>query len=712
MIHTCQSLFHHTKTRLAAAVLIAAAAEAAAVWSLLTTKFRPGLFALQTLLAAGVGLLWMVRKEPGRKLQIFFFALTPAAAFYGLETFTHNPLKMELSPQIINLLLFWFFYIVLFAVLGSFKRALITGNILTVVVGIANHYTMEFRGNPILPWDLRSASTAASVMDNFTYTAPASMVFTLLLFLYLCILAEKCTLRAPAPKRRACIAAAGLCLLLAMKTALCTTAFTDRALTFSNLFTQWATYRDNGFAASFIQNTKYLKIDKPDRYSAEAIRQEAQTQKQISQAMAAKPSHTISRANPANPTAADQKQQNTPSALYSGNGETYRNAVSGNALSAQETQADSPNIIVIMNEAFSDLSVLHAFETNEDYMPFIHSLQEGGENTITGNLFVSVVGGNTANTEFEFLTGDSMAFLPSGSVPYQQYISEELPSLASSLQAEGYRTIAMHPYHASGWKRNEVYPLLGFDEAYFKPDFKNPEIIRKYVSDRSSYAKIKELYEGKAEGEKLFVFNVTMQNHSGYSEIFDDFPPTVSLTDMEKPHPATENYLTLIKESDAAFKELTEYFSAQEEPTVILMFGDHQPNDYVAECIASLTGVSQEERSLSESQNRFIVPFVMWANYDIEEQSSLQLSANYLGTLLLKTAGLPLTEWQSYLTRLSETLPVITANTIIDSEGSYIPISAPEDLTNQEAEALKQYQRFQYNHLFDQDNYPEGFFTR
>ena len=142
------------------------------------------------------------------------------------------------------------------------------------------------------------------------------------------------------------------------------------------------------------------------------------------------------------------------------------------------------------------------------------------------------------------------------------------------------------------------------------------------------------------------------------------------------------------------------------------MFGDHQPNDYVAECIASLTGVSQEERSLSEYQNRFIVPFVMWANYDIEEQSSLQLRANYLGPLLLKTAGLPLTEWQSYLTRLSETLPVITANTIIDSEGSYIPISAPEDLTNQEAEALKQYQRFQYNHLFDQDNYPEGFFTR
>lgn len=695
MIHTCQSYFYHTRKRLAAAILIAAASEAVIVWSIRTTEFHPGLFALQTLLAISAGLLWMVQKRPGRKTQLLFFALIPAAAFYGLETFTHNPFQMELSPQIINLLLFWFFYILLFAVLGNLKWALITGNLLTIVVGIANHYTMEFRGNPILPWDLRSASTAASVMDNFTYKAPASMVFTLFLFLYLCILAEKCDLKAPALKRRACVAVVSLCLLLGMNTALRDTAFTDRALTFGNLFTQWATYRDNGFAASFIQNTKYLKIDKPARYSAESIRQEAQKQKQIGQAAAAKPSQTVSKADQNSQT--DTISQKTGDTLPA---------------SALETRTERPNIIVIMNEAFSDLSVLHEFETNEDYMPFIHSLQKDGENAVTGNLFVSVVGGNTANTEFEFLTGDSMAFLPSGSVPYQQYISEDLPSLADSLKTEGYRSIAMHPYHASGWKRDEVYPLLGFDEAYFKPDFKNPEIIRKYVSDRSSYAKIKELYEGKDADEKLFIFNVTMQNHSGYSEIFDNFPPTVSLTDMEKPHPATENYLTLIKESDAAFKELTEYFSAEEEPTILLMFGDHQPNDYVANCIASLTGVPQAERSLEESQNRFIVPFVLWANYDIEEQSSLRLSVNYLGPLLLKTAGLPLTEWQSYLDRLSETLPVITANTIVDSEGTYTPASAPESLSKQELEAFEQYQRFQYNHLFDQEHYPEGFFTR
>ena len=98
-----------------------------------------------------------------------------------------------------------------------------------------------------------------------------------------------------------------------------------------------------------------------------------------------------------------------------------------------------------MNEAFSDPSVLGDFTTNEDYMPFVHSLLDGADNTISGHLNVSVKGGNTANTEFEYLTGASMAFLPYGSIPYQQYVKKETPSMASYLSSLGYYTIAMHP---------------------------------------------------------------------------------------------------------------------------------------------------------------------------------------------------------------------------------------------------------------------------
>ena len=97
-----------------------------------------------------------------------------------------------------------------------------------------------------------------------------------------------------------------------------------------------------------------------------------------------------------------------------------------------------PNIIVIMNEAFSDPAVLGSFETNEDYMPYVHSILNGAvENTISGYLNVSVLGGNTANTEFEFLTGNTMAFLPQGSVAYQQYLKRQMPSLASPSKRSG-----------------------------------------------------------------------------------------------------------------------------------------------------------------------------------------------------------------------------------------------------------------------------------
>lgn len=122
-----------------------------------------------------------------------------------------------------------------------------------------------------------------------------------------------------------------------------------------------------------------------------------------------------------------------------------------------QKEEDLPNIIVMMNESFSDLSVLGDFETNEDYMPFIHSLEQGEKNTVTGMLNVSVCGGNTANTEFEFLTGNTMAFLPQGSIPYQQYINGDLKALPDYLKTLGYQTIATHPYNAGGWERDTVY---------------------------------------------------------------------------------------------------------------------------------------------------------------------------------------------------------------------------------------------------------------
>ena len=107
-----------------------------------------------------------------------------------------------------------------------------------------------------------------------------------------------------------------------------------------------------------------------------------------------------------------------------------------------------------MNESLSDLSVLPGVESNTDAMPFLRSLTE---NTIKGYAYSSVFGGTTANSEYEFLTGNTTAFLPAGTVPYQMYVSDGDPTLVGQMAALGYRTVAAHPYRSSGWSRPSVY---------------------------------------------------------------------------------------------------------------------------------------------------------------------------------------------------------------------------------------------------------------
>ncbi|MBO5522782.1 MAG: LTA synthase family protein, partial [Roseburia sp.] len=357
-----------------------------------------------------------------------------------------------------------------------------------------------------------------------------------------------------------------------------------------------------------------------------------------------------------------------------------------------EVPEELPNIIVVMNEAFSDLSVLGDFETNEDYMPFLHSLQNGAENTVTGMLNVSVCGGNTANTEFEFLTGNTMAFLPQGSIPYQQYITGEMAALPEYLQSLGYETVATHPYNAGGWERDTVYPWLGFERSVFKDDYLFPSYVRQYISDDSCVDKLIEFYETKEEGTPLFAFNVTMQNHGGYQEAYENFTPDITVADSE--NFSLRQYLSLIKLSDASLERLVSYFSNVEEKTVIVFFGDHQPSDTVASTILSKNGMSWNNLSEDELKLRYQVPYVMWANYDIEEETGADTSANYLAAEVLERAGVPVSAYQSYLLQLKEEYPVISAVRTVKADGS-------ETSAKEEQGAMDVYRRLQYYQLFD-----------
>ena len=173
---------------------------------------------------------------------------------------------------------------------------------------------------------------------------------------------------------------------------------------------------------------------------------------------------------------------------------------------------------------------------------------------------------------------------------------------------------------------------------------------------------------------------------------------------------ATEQYLSLIKRSDEAFKQLVEYFEKQSEPTIIMMFGDHQPADYITNVVDTGKKTGSNDAFVtsigtgSDRKERYMVPFVMWANYDINESQGEETSANYLAVRLLKAAGLPLTDFQSYLSDLQQNVPFISAHALKENIGT--------DCGEEEAEALlKNYKKLLYNDLFDTKHRLQAFYS-
>ena len=164
-------------------------------------------------------------------------------------------------------------------------------------------------------------------------------------------------------------------------------------------------------------------------------------------------------------------------------------------------------------------------------------------------------------------------------------------------------------------------------------------------------------------------------------------------------YPKANRYLSLVKRSDEAFQELVDYFSNVSEPTIICMFGDHLPSieDGFYE---ELFGTSLDQLTTEQQQLRYTTPFVIWANYDIPEATLNQISANYLSTLVLQTAGLPLTQYNRYLASLYQKLPIINTVGYVDADNNYYTHSE----SSKYDDLLYQYHCLVYNSLIDRNN--------
>ena len=367
-----------------------------------------------------------------------------------------------------------------------------------------------------------------------------------------------------------------------------------------------------------------------------------------------------------------------------------------------DTLSEEPTIIVVMSESFADLNVIGEFTTNEPLTPFMDSLYE---NTVKGYALSSVFGAKTPNSEWEFMTGGSMAFLPTGSVVYQQYISDTPSSIVSTLKNEGYTCVAMHPYYETGWSRNLIYPTLGFDESYFIEDFDQTQLIRKYISDEEMYNKIIQRYESRKVNENLFIMSISMQNHGGYATSYDNFEE--KYYKIGRSYTDANQYFSLVRESDDALKDFITYFSNVEEPVEIIFFGDHQPS-LNRNFYEILNGKGLSGLTLDELEALYTVPFFIWTNYDTPEETVEITSLNFLSTMALERAGIDLPPYNQFMADLMEVVPAINTRGYYSLEkGKYIHV---EDALGEELDWIMKYESLQYNGLFDSKNTSEIFF--
>ena len=603
-------------------------------------------------------------KEERIALTVFF--LTPLVALLFLEY--ANPAGPGLIFYSIRpscLLRFgvtaFLFYIVmgfLFALTGSMRFSGCFLCIFSIIFSLTNYFTTTFRGIPILASDLTIMGTAMNVVGNYKYSLDLTRTITLLGLITWCILLFRVKrLRLPKGKKRisAILGSAAIC-FASFWIMIYTPVMTVTPMHVTvNTFRPIKSYRKNGCVLTFMRSIQLMIIHKPDGYSA----------------------------NAAEEIAAPYRSETS----------------SGNA--------KTPNVIAIMDEAFADLQAVGDFRTSEDVMPFYHSLTK---NTVKGFSYVSVFGGQTANTEFEFLTGLSKAFVPASATPYQLYIKSLLPGLTTHLGNQDYQgMLAFHPFRANGYNRDHAYPNLGFSDFISLKDLdvSASDKIRNFVSDAADFQVIIDQYEQakKKSNAPFYLFNVTMQNHSGYDQDFDNLDMPISIEE-KCDDPELKRYLNLIHHSDTALKSLIEYFSKQKDPTVIVFFGDHEPG-LSNEVYSKILGKNVEKLSAEENMNLYKTPFLIWANYDIEEQENVNISMNYLSTLMLESTGMKLSPFNQFLLDIHKQIPVLTTNGYFGEDGSYYSL---KDESSPYYESLRKYQILQYNDLFDKKKRIENFF--
>lgn len=556
-------------------------------------------------------------------------------------------LSIEAFHIILACIICLFLFFLLFAI--TLHPVISAGIILVLLVFISavNYYVFQFRGSEIQPADILSIVTAGDIAGEYHFKLTSTIIYAAaitVIYIFFSFGLPKLEFKHKL-RSRAIILAIDIVLLATFMLL----SRNVRSYSYLNNGT-----KINGYILNFSIQLKETFVKKPSPYSVDTIKD--------------------------------------LSVKYS--------------MTNKDAIVDLPDIIVVMDESFADLSYLGSeIKTNIEVTPYIDSLKE---NTVKGYALTSIFGGGTANSEFEFLTGHSLMFFPTGSVAYQQYIKTSDYSMVSELNSIGYTTIGMHPNEGRAWTRNVAYEKLGFDEELFIDSFPDKNHVRNFVSDQEMFETMINKYEEckKSSNAPLFIYGVTIQNHGSYDYIGDNYQQTVSLQGYSQEYDDVEQYLSVVHETDKAVKYLLEYFSNIENDVVVVFYGDHYPrlNEQFYE---EVHGGSFE--TLDEQQLKFTIPFFIWTNYDSKEDIIPLTSLNYLSCFVYSIAGLQMPEYNQALLDIMEVIPALNANGYYSADkDGFFRMNETDDDT--EKSILNLYNQLVYNAMIDRKHRNNDFF--
>lgn len=556
-----------------------------------------------------------------------FVALEAAS---NLECYLIPPANIAFCVAVIALFLATLYFLgqrhVIFPLIGA---------IAITILGIVEYFVIQFKGAPILPGDILAAGTALNVAGEYEFIMPISGWVSIGCGVLACVLLILAALKqgsAKGGKAHAISTAIGAGAAVLMIGLLLFSVKTNFLGIGINYFSAQKNYVAQGFIPTFARAANDMRMVPPEGYSDEAA---IQLEKDAAAA------YDASVTNDKNQQAANKQFEQL-----------------------------QPSIVVIMNESYSDLSLFE--ELHDGYKGTYLTTQNIDGALQQGWLTVPVIGGGTADVEFEMLTGVGMGLLGPGKHPYPQFNFETASNLARFYAQQGYHTSAMHAAAGSNYRRESVYPQMGFHDSYFIEDFPGASRWHGWIDDGPTYDKILEILED--ESQPHFVFDVTVQNHGGYDKgnLPTSKPGGYTADWLEEEDNAKMNdFVACIERSDEYLQTFLKQLKQLDRPVAVLFFGDHQPR--MAEYFNN--DLFEDENELEHFARITKVPYLIWANYDVDgriQDGTIRSStcSMYLGPVLMQAIGSPMSDYHKALLQASNDIEAISSSSFRDKEGA------------------------------------------